>query len=73
MEDWRALAACRGMDPDVFFPGKGGYGAREAKSICCLCPVKAECLELGLREELGVWGGTSVRERRRLRAANGNP
>lgn len=65
---WTALAACRGMDPDTFFPGRGAP-TREAKAVCARCPVKAECLKAALeeRERFGIWGGFSERERRRLR------
>jgi WhiB family redox-sensing transcriptional regulator len=68
--DWRARAACRrpGVDPELFFPVKGA-SARPAKRVCQRCPVRAECLEFALatRQEHGVWGGLSERERRRLR------
>ncbi len=65
---WTARAACRGMDPDTFFPGRGAP-TREAKAVCARCPVKADCLKAALeeRERFGIWGGFSERERRRLR------
>jgi len=42
-----------------------------AKAICQLCPVKAECLQEALDNKIdhGIWGGLSVKERRRLRKA----
>lgn len=61
---------CQYVDPEIFFP-KNGYTAKEAKSICRLCPVKDPCLEYAVSQEgelLGVWGGMSDRERRVLRA-----
>lgn len=65
---WRDAAACRGMDTDVFFPLRG-EDVRAAKAVCADCPVSAECLDEALaeREVIGVWGGTSERERRRIR------
>lgn len=65
---WTALAACRGMAPETFFPGRGAP-TREAKAVCARCPVKADCLKAALeeRERFGIWGGFSERERRRLR------
>lgn len=65
---WQADAACRGVDPDLFFPERG-ESTREAKEICGICPVRRACLEHALAhgERHGIWGGTSERERRRLR------
>lgn len=64
---WRQRAACRGVDPDVFYP-TSDEEAEEAKSICRVCPVREPCLEYALanRERDGVWGGATERERRRL-------
>lgn len=67
---WMTGAACRapGIDPGVFFPGRGEDYAR-AKAICATCPVRAQCLAYAMappREKFGVWGGLSERERRRL-------
>lgn len=64
---WRQRAACRGVDPDVFYPSTD-EGAEEAKSICRSCPVRESCLEYALvnRERDGVWGGATERERRRI-------
>jgi len=64
---WRQRAACRGVDPDVFYP-VSDEEAEEAKSICRVCPVREACLEYALanRERDGVWGGATERERRRM-------
>lgn len=66
--DWTLRSACRGVDPDVFYPGRG-ESTRPAKKICDSCVVKAPCLEFALAssERQGVWGGHSERERRHLR------
>jgi WhiB family redox-sensing transcriptional regulator len=69
---WRQLAACAapGIDPEWFFPAKGGT-ARPAKRICARCPVKAPCLAEALAtppaHDDGVRGGTTPAERRWLR------
>jgi WhiB family redox-sensing transcriptional regulator len=64
---WQDQALCRGVDPEVFFPTIGGT-AIPAKSLYCSgCPVSDPCLEAGLHENFGVWGGTSERERRKIR------
>lgn len=64
---WRQKAACRGVDPDIFYP-VSDEDAEEAKAICMQCPVQRACLEwaLGNREREGVWGGATERERRRI-------
>jgi hypothetical protein len=40
---------------------------RTAREICMRCPVIAQCLRVGLREEFGIWGGTSPEQRRRIK------
>lgn len=74
--DWRAQGACTKVDPEIFFPSRSG-NAKAARRVCAACPVKAECLEWALTHprptEFGIWGGTSERQRRVLRAqAKGN-
>lgn len=65
---WQERALCAQTDPEAFFPEKGG-STREAKRICAVCPVRAECLSYALEhdERFGIWGGLSERERRRLK------
>jgi len=64
---WRQLAACRGLDADIFYP-TSDEEAEEAKAICASCHVRQPCLEQAItqRERDGVWGGLTERERRRL-------
>jgi WhiB family redox-sensing transcriptional regulator len=64
-------AACREVDPELFYPEAGQIGQnRAAKRICANCPVKDACLAHALktREPFGIWGGKSVVERRRVTA-----
>jgi WhiB family transcriptional regulator, redox-sensing transcriptional regulator len=69
---WRADAACRDADPELFFPDGDIRSARvqvmTAKLICRACPVSATCLSLALAngQEAGIWGGLTEDERRRL-------
>lgn len=65
---WQAQSNCVGVDPDIFFPERGA-STKEAKAICAACAVRESCLEYALDngEKFGIWGGTSERERRRLR------
>ncbi len=64
---WRQSAACRGIDPAIFYP-PSDEEAEEAKAICNQCAVRKPCLEYALtnRERDGVWGGATERERRRM-------
>jgi WhiB family redox-sensing transcriptional regulator len=64
---WRADAACRGIEPSIFYPVADDE-AGVAKQVCGICPVKVQCLEhaLRVREKDGVWGGATERERRRI-------
>jgi WhiB family redox-sensing transcriptional regulator len=62
---WMEEAACRGSNPDVFFPARGD-STEDAKKVCRDCPVRQDCLDHAIekRELQGVFGGMSVRERR---------
>lgn len=65
---WREQAECKGMDPAIFFPGRGAVGAlRRAQRVCADCQVRAECAAAGANERDGVWGGLSGADRRRSR------
>lgn len=65
---WQERALCAQTDPEAFFPEKGG-STREAKRVCLVCEVRAECLAYALAhdERFGIWGGLSERERRRVK------
>lgn len=66
--EWQAEARCSEVDPEIFFPERGG-SSKAARSVCNGCSVRTQCLEYALnnKEQFGIWGGTSERERRRLR------
>ena len=58
--DWVSQAACKGHDPDLWFP-KRGARATKGIAICNTCDVIAECRDYGLaNEKRGVWGGVHV-------------
>ena len=71
--EWRTHAACRSVDPEVFFPAAETGPLHEAqvavaKAVCAGCPVRVECLEDALvRIPEGIAGGLTAEERRRLR------
>jgi WhiB family redox-sensing transcriptional regulator len=64
---WRDQAACRGLDPEIFYPAED-EAAETAKEVCGSCAVRQTCLEhaLSVREKEGIWGGATERERRRI-------
>lgn len=62
---WQDQARCSGQGLDLFFPDGGD--TRRAKAFCAGCPVWGECLQFGLDEDHGVWGGLNRAERARLR------
>jgi WhiB family redox-sensing transcriptional regulator len=66
---WRDLAACRGADLEVFFPGRGET-AGPARRVCAACPVRQQCLDYAISNRIvhGIWGGLTERERRALRS-----
>lgn len=66
--DWQLDAACRGTDPALFFPERG-EATWPAKQICAACPSRRTCLEAGMFEKFGIWGGLSEKQRRQRRAA----
>ena len=65
---WRERGRCKGADPEVFYPEDDEDPGEEAKAICDSCSVREACLEYAIstREKLGVWGGYTARERRRI-------
>ncbi len=76
---WRDQAACKGMDPELWFPKReaacnaGGYAT--AREICMTCPVRTECLDEAMATEqdagkayrAGMFGGMSPHQRHELR------
>jgi WhiB family transcriptional regulator, redox-sensing transcriptional regulator len=69
--DWQSQAACRDVNPELFFSPESERGVRKraremvAKSLCGTCPVQPECRQhaLSVGEPYGVWGGTTESER----------
>ena len=65
------------QNPEIFYPddwnGLGGsttmknLATRTAKEICMRCPVIAECLQVGVYEDFGIWGGTTPDQRKKIR------
>jgi WhiB family redox-sensing transcriptional regulator len=47
----------------AFSPARG-EATVQIKEICASCTVTAQCLEWGLDEKHGIWGGMAERSRR---------
>ena len=72
----QARCADSGLDPDQWYPVSTGpvRARREAAAaiaVCTSCPVRAQCLQLSLRQwdigQHGVWGGLVATDRAHLR------
>lgn len=75
-DNWWEQAACRGVNPDVFFPEESGVTTDriydQGRQFCNDCPVARNCLEEAMSYEaeewrrFGLWGGLSPRQREAL-------
>lgn len=67
--EWHRRAACRGTDTGMFFAERGTH-TQDARDTCRVCPVQTECLThaQAVPELHGVWGGQTVRQRKKGRA-----
>lgn len=70
--EWMRKRACNGVNPHMFFSELVSE-QRKAQKLCTTCLVQAECLQYALEHgEKGVWGGTTERERRKIKKNNRN-
>lgn len=69
MPDWSG-AICTTTDPDIFLPEKGANSFHVIAICKSGCPIIDACREYAIEHhEIGVWGGTSHKDRRRIRRA----
>ncbi len=62
---WQTRAACASADPAGWYPADSGRPAPQVFRTCGRCPVRRSCLAVALLwAEDGVWGGTTVNDRR---------
>jgi WhiB family redox-sensing transcriptional regulator len=69
---WLDRGACRGLPTQWWFPPapitpESTEQMHDAKRICSTCAVQPQCLDYGLGEDYGIWGGLSPKQRQRLR------
>lgn len=64
MTAWDADAPCKTVDTERFFYT---YGIRvlplDLRQMCAECPIRLGCLQAGLHEQHGIWGGLTPRQR----------
>jgi Transcription factor WhiB len=68
---------CHGLPPKWFYPNRSSSLVIRAKAICSgvdgrkPCLYRDRCLEWAVdhKEDFGVWGGTSERDRRKIQRA----
>lgn len=71
-DDWFKRAMCKGKPAEIFFILREDKDQRVkrnmAYAICNSCEVSKECLDYAItNREIGIWGGTSDRDRRKMR------
>lgn len=68
--NWRDTAACQGKNNDRWFPQPSNLtDVDNAKALCFDCPVLFQCAQYALttRQDTGIWGGLSERQRTTIR------
>lgn len=76
-DPWRTRAACRDIDPELFFPignaGPAVLQTAQAKQVCARCEVADACLRWALDtgQDAGIWGGMDEDARRALKRTPG--
>jgi WhiB family transcriptional regulator, redox-sensing transcriptional regulator len=78
--NWRQQAACRTVDPDLFFSDRR-IDRDAARRVCRDCPVKALCLDTAMKDEIGqpharrsgVYGGATVSQRVKMAQGTSAP
>lgn len=68
------LAACRSVDPELFFPESfmTPYVEETLRNLCMNCAIWRDCYDYALTHKVdGYWAGTSSAERKRIRQREG--
>lgn len=69
-EDWYGKAKCKGKHMDIWYPPMDANNPSQyysvGKAICDRCPVWDMCLEQGMKEVWGMWGGLTPQERKAI-------
>lgn len=67
LHEWMTSAACRKRKNDFWYPPldtdvPDNYYSI-GREVCHRCPVWSECLDAGIDEKWGMWGGLTPQER----------
>ena len=66
-DGWQHHASCIEAKPDTCFPENDEPHLYEvARRMCEECPVSGYCLEIGINERWGMWGGLTPDDRHKL-------
>ena len=66
-DGWQHHAECIKHDPDLMYPpDEEPHLYDRARKVCDECPVTSFCLEIGIDEKWGMWGGFDPQERMKL-------
>lgn len=68
-DEGRPLCVSEGIDPDLFFVDARQAEAVVVQRLCRNCPRRELCLEDGIDQEFGIWGGLTATQRGPLRQA----
>lgn len=77
--DWLDDAACRGIDPELWFPiSSDPLAAEPAQRICHDCPVQPQCLDAAIavpatKDRDGIFGGLTAPQRAIIRRRRAKP
>lgn len=76
-QDWLVEAKCRRKNNDFWYPpldaeNPDSYYAI-GREICHRCPVWDKCLDKGVDEKWGMWGGLTPNERTALLTSSPKP
>ena len=65
--EWMKYSLCKNRAGDIWFPPFDATNPEQyyaiAKTVCNVCPVWKECLDISIKEVYGVWGGLSPQDR----------
>lgn len=65
--DWMKSALCRGRKADLWYPPLEAKVPEQyyaiGRELCHRCPIWDTCLDAGLEEKWGMWGGLTPQER----------
>lgn len=66
-DEWRLQALCHKRNADFWYPPLDADAPEQyysiAREVCRCCPVWEQCLQDGVSEKWGMWGGLTPKDR----------